>query len=70
MDNGTLAILVTGVLALAGTLFSATYVTIKKVLGEIKDALGTIYAAVEDNKITKDELDEILSKLKAIGKKK
>ena len=66
MDSGTLAIVLTAVLALLGIVGYG----IRKKLGEVTDALaesGDVFAsfknALADNKFTKEEMDELIEEI-------
>ena len=48
------------VLAVLSVYFSKQYAKAKRVLKELAEAIGVTYEAIEDDKLTKDELKKIL----------
>jgi len=67
MDLDTILFIVSGVLAVAGTIFGVRYAAVKKALKETKEALVATIDAVEDDKIDSVETAKIVKEWKEAG---
>jgi len=67
MDLDTILFIVSGVLAVAGTIFGVRYAAVKKALKETKEALVATIDAVEDDKIDSTETALIVKEWKEAG---
>jgi len=64
MDLDTILFIVSGVLAVASTIFGVRYAAVKKALKETKELVVAIIDAVEDDKVTSDETASIVKEAK------
>lgn len=60
MDIATIALVITALLGVLSSVFGKKYTTVKKVAKELVSKLDEIVNAVEDDKVTKEELESIL----------
>lgn len=67
-DIGTIAELLTIILALFSYYTGKKYKRAKKVLADIVKTLDDTNKAIQDNKITPDEVNKIISDIKATAK--
>lgn len=66
MDWVSLAYLLTGLLGLLSAYFGSRYAKVKKKIRQIAQLVNDIDKALEDNRITEEELKKIIKDLKAI----
>jgi hypothetical protein len=64
MDLTTILFIVSGVLSVVSTLFGVKYAGVKKALTETKEAVIVLIDAVEDDKVTVAETEEIVKEIK------
>jgi len=67
MELETIAFIITGVFAVLGTFFGVKYKNTKIALKETADVVVVIVKANEDNKISNEELSEIITEVKEAG---
>ena len=67
MDLDTILFIVSGVLAVVGTIFGVRYAAVKKVLKETKEAFVATVDAFEDDKIDSTETAIIIKEWKEAG---
>lgn len=67
MDLQTILFIVSGVLAVASTIFGVRFAAVKKALKETKEAVVAIIDAVEDDKVTVEETNAIVKEAKEAG---
>ena len=60
VDLGLIAEILTIVLALLSIFLGAKYREAKRIMKEVAEAMDKTYKALEDNKITKDELKQVI----------
>ena len=60
IDLGLIAEILTIILALLSLYFGSKYKKAKQVMKELAEAMDKTYKAIEDNKITKDELKQVI----------
>ena len=67
MDLDTILFIVSGVLAVVGTIFGVRYAAVKKALKETKEAFVATVDAFEDDKIDSTETAIIIKEWKEAG---
>ena len=67
MDLQTIAFIVTGILTISITFLGVKHRLVKKALKETSDVLLVIVKANEDDKVTSEELSEIVKEIKEAG---
>ena len=60
IDLGLIAEILTIVLAILSIFLGAKYKKAKQIMKEVAEAMDKTYKAIEDNKITKDELKQVI----------
>ena len=68
VDLGLIAEILTIVLALLSLYFGSKYKKAKQVMKELAEAIDKTYKALEDNKITEEELKGVLKEWKDVLK--
>ena len=66
VDVGLIAEILTIVLALLSTFLGAKYRKAKQVMKELAEAMNKTYKALEDDKITKEELKQVIKEWKDV----
>jgi len=64
MELDTILFIVSGVLTVVAAVFGVQYNNVKKALKESKEAVVAIIDSVEDNKITAEETNKIITEVK------
>jgi predicted metal-binding transcription factor (methanogenesis marker protein 9) len=60
VDAGLVAQILTVALGVASVYFAGKYRRVKRILKELAEAVGETYKALEDNKITEEELRRVV----------
>ena len=60
IDLGLIAEILTIILALLSIFLGAKYQEAKRIMKEVAEAMDKTYKAIEDDKITKDELKQVI----------
>jgi len=60
LDLGLVAEILTIVLALLSIFLGVKYKKAKRIMKEVAEAMDKTYKAIEDNKVTKDELKQVI----------
>ena len=68
IDLGLIAEILTIILALLSIFLGAKYREAKRIMKELAEAMDKTYKAIEDNKVTEDELKKVLKEWKDVLK--
>ena len=66
VDVGLIAEILTIVLALLSTFLGAKYRKAKRIMRELAEAMDKTYKALEDDKVTKEELKQVIKEWKDV----